>query len=112
MTTTLAVSPQTPAMPHGHEAQTPIGPQVAANPQPSVSQRVIAEIKAGGTIPAIASRVGTSETFVRVMFDHFARLGMTGTTESLCNSGSGACGPSGATTDQARVACAGCAFAR
>ena len=80
--------------------------------EPSLTERVVAEIKRGGTVPAIASRTGTSEIFVKVLADHLARTGLSAEATSLCASGAGACGPNGATTDVARVACAGCFFAK
>lgn len=78
----------------------------------SPAERVVAEIKRGGTIPAIAARTGTSEIFVKVLAEHLARTGLSAEATTLCASGAGACGPNGATTEAAQVACAGCFFAK
>lgn len=75
-------------------------------------EQVLAELQIGGAVPAIARRVGVSEVFVCVVLDHVRRLGLADSAQSLCVSGTGACGPHGARTDQARLACAGCAFAK
>lgn len=78
----------------------------------SVTERVLAEIAAGGTIPAVARKTGTSVVFVKVLLDHLQRTGLGGSASSLCSSGQGACGPAGATSQAALISCAGCAFAR
>ena len=73
-----------------------------------VTERVIAELKSGATIPAIAARVGVSEVFVKVLLDHLSRLKLVDSAQALCASGLGGCGPQGAVTDQAKLHCAGC----
>ncbi|MFY9617290.1 MAG: hypothetical protein WAQ31_04490, partial [Arcanobacterium sp.] len=85
-----------------------------SQPHASLTERVLAELARGGTVPAIAARVGTSEVFVKAMVDHFARLGMGGSAQSLCSLGQGACGDLARDelSEAARVACAGCAFSR
>lgn len=95
----------------------PASPANAASQRPgspaySVADRVLAEIRAGGTIPNVAKKTGTSEVFVRVLVDHLERTGLGGSASSLCSSGQGACGPNGAQTDEALISCAGCAFVR
>lgn len=73
---------------------------------------MLAELSVGATVPAIARKVGVSQVFVQVVLEHYERLGLVGAAQSLCASGTGACGPNGAVTDAAHVACAGCAFAK
>lgn len=82
------------------------------SPAYSVADRVLAEIRAGGTIPAVAKKTGTSVVFVQVLVDHLSRAGLGASASSLCSSGQGACGPNGAQTEEALISCAGCAFAR
>ncbi|WP_394263375.1 hypothetical protein [Trueperella sp.] len=83
-----------------------------ARPAANATERVLAEIRAGATVPAVARRTGTSEVFVKTILDHFDRLGMLGSAASLCSSDHGACSPGGAQTEAAKISCAGCAFAR
>ncbi len=79
---------------------------------PTATDRVLAEIRAGRTVSAVAKRTGTSEVFVKTLLEHLDRLGMLASATSLCNSDHGACGPMGAQTEAAKINCAGCAFAR
>lgn len=87
-------------------------PAVSPSGKRTISEKVLDQLQSGATIPTIARTVGVSEVFVQVMLDHYGRLGLVDSAQSLCSSGSGACGPNGAQTDEAKVACAGCAFAR
>ncbi|QOR48089.1 hypothetical protein INS90_01980 [Trueperella pecoris] len=94
-------------------AGSPAADASPSQPEPyAVTERVLAEIRAGGTIPAVAHKTGTSEVFVKVLVDHLARTGLSGTASSLCSSGQGACGSEGAQTEAALISCAGCAFAK
>ncbi|QOR45995.1 hypothetical protein [Trueperella pecoris] len=101
------------APPAPAKADTPAADASPSQPAPyAVTERVLAEIRAGGTIPAVAHKTGTSEVFVKVLVDHLARTGLGGTASSLCASGQGACGSEGAQTEAALISCAGCAFAK
>ena len=74
-----------------------------------VAERVLVELRLGGTVDAVAARCGTSAIFVRTMLDHYTRLGMVTEASSLCSSGLGACSsPAGELSMEAQVHCAGC----
>lgn len=94
------------------EAVPGTGRKIVAAQAETLTDRIIAEISRGGSIPAIAARVGTSEIFVKTMADHLSRTGITVAATSLCATGHGACGPNGPLGEVAKVACAGCFFAR
>ncbi|MCI7551420.1 MAG: hypothetical protein PUK40_03065 [Actinomycetaceae bacterium] len=79
-----------------------------ATREPNMSDRVLKALRQGYSAPEIARKFNTSQVFVEVMLDHFGRLGMADSAQTLCSSGLGACGPAGATTVEAEIACAGC----
>ena len=84
----------------------------AADGRTSVTSRVLAELRCGGTVEAVAARCATSVVFVKTMLDHYQRLGMVAEASSLCASGLGACSaPSDALGMEATVHCAGCPLA-
>ena len=87
------------ARPSGAAENTPKRGMVAA--------RVLEELRAGGTVHAIAVKVGVSEVFVRTMLDHYDRIGILDDAQSFCSSGLGACHTT-ELSDEARVHCAGC----
>ncbi|MBM7824178.1 hypothetical protein JOD55_000005 [Arcanobacterium pluranimalium] len=73
------------------------------------SDRVLSLLREGKTVHQVAMQTGTSEVFVKVMLEHFERIGMARSAASLCSSGLGACSSSGeALSMQAQIACAGC----
>ncbi|MFT0847366.1 hypothetical protein VR010_06380 [Actinomycetaceae bacterium L2_0104] len=75
----------------------------------AVTGRVLAELRSGGTVDAVAARCGTSAIFVKTILDHYRRLGMVAEAASLCSSGLGACSaPAGELSMEATVHCAGC----
>ncbi|AOZ73537.1 hypothetical protein BK816_07795 [Boudabousia tangfeifanii] len=76
------------------------------------TQRVIQEIQAGGTLPAIAQRAGVPVHFAAAIMDHLQRAGKLDSAESLCSSGLGGCAPGGPQTDEAKIHCAGCPLTR
>ncbi len=77
-----------------------------------LSERVLEELLAGGTVDAVAARCNTSAIFVKTMLDHYARLGMVTEASSLCSSGLGACSaPADELSMEATVHCAGCPVA-
>ncbi|WP_124040191.1 hypothetical protein [Neoactinobaculum massilliense] len=98
---------------HPASASRPVGSPAfpASHPVGTLTAAVLAEIRRGGTVPAIAARTGASEAFVTVLLGHFRRLGLAADSGSLCTSGLGACEPGAELTDQVRIQCAGCPLA-
>lgn len=78
----------------------------------SRTETVLRLLEQGMSIPEVARKAQVSEIFVQVMLEHLQRIGKTDSANSLCASGSGACGPNGAQTLEAKISCAGCFFAR
>lgn len=78
-------------------------------PQASLADRVLARLKVGATVEAIANAEGVSKTFVTVMVDDFERRGLAISANSLCSSGLGACGTGVA--EETPLMCAGCPLA-
>ncbi len=76
-----------------------------------MTSRVLAELRSGGTVDAVAARCGMSAVFVKTMLDHYRRLGMLAEASSLCASGLGACSPGDDLSMEATVHCAGCPLA-
>ncbi|WP_124055338.1 hypothetical protein [Arcanobacterium ihumii] len=75
----------------------------------SVTDRVLDLLNEGKTVNQVASMTGTSEVFVKVMLDHWERIGLAKSAASLCSSGLGACGTSNSPLSmEAQIACAGC----
>lgn len=81
------------------------------SPAQPLTDRVLQQLAAGGSVHEIASECGTSEVFVRTILDHFVRLGVVGAAQSLCASGLGACSPGGGESVEAQIHCAGCPLA-
>ncbi|MDY5584830.1 MAG: hypothetical protein SPG61_03465 [Arcanobacterium sp.] len=73
---------------------------------------VLGLLEQGLTIIEVARKAQVSEIFVQVMLEHLERIGKTDSANSLCAGGTGACGPNGAQTVEAKISCAGCFFAK
>ncbi|KWZ72890.1 hypothetical protein HMPREF3198_01244 [Winkia neuii] len=69
------------------------------------------QISQGKTLPAVANNLRVSVPFVKVILEHYRRLGIAQSAKSVCASGLGACSPETPTSAAVRVHCSGCPLA-